>query len=376
MLRLITRTFLLLLTILIFIPNCLSVFAHPYSTTYTNINITEEKITFEFQIDSTSVLESVPVDTNKNNKLDKREVKEHEEKIAHLFEDKSEVLLKGELAYGEHISTKLTTKEDKEVVKVVFEYPGATVGETVGFTDHLYWNDENSRYVNFLNINYNNEMNQVVLEGQNREWLMLLTEEQVSQEQIQQTTEEQEQKNVDTFQSFFNLGIHHILTGYDHLLFLLALLIRRQSLKESAIIITAFTIAHSITIALGVLDVVSIPSKLVEVIIALSICYIAIENLFVKTNKYRWLITFIFGLIHGLGFAGLLSETDIPNRKMAISLLGFNSGIEVMQLILVFVALPVISLLRNKLNEKKFTVILSVTISLFGLYWLIERILG
>ena len=114
--------------------------------------------------------------------------------------------------------------------------------------------------------------------------------------------------------SFLKLGMNHILTGYDHLLFLLSLLIARQTFKQIATTITAFTIAHSITLTLTVLGMIDVPSSFVEPAIALSICYVALENIFRQKISYRWVITFVFGLIHGMGFADILKEMNIPKN--------------------------------------------------------------
>ena len=106
---------------------------------------------------------------------------------------------------------------------------------------------------------------------------------------------------------FIVLGVEHNLTGYDHLMFLLALIILGGSFTNILKIVTSFTVAHSITLILASLEIVSLPSKLVESVIAASILYVAIENQFVKTTARRWMITFAFGLIHGFGFAGALA---------------------------------------------------------------------
>jgi hydrogenase/urease accessory protein HupE len=172
---------------------------------------------------------------------------------------------------------------------------------------------------------------------------------------------------------FILLGIQHILTGYDHIAFLLALIVIGLSIKEVLKIITAFTLAHSITLLLAALQIVSLNSRLVEFVIALSICYVALENLFKKKVHYRWLVTFGFGLIHGFGFASVLQELIVGKTNLLVSVVSFNMGVELGQVMIFLIMLPVLHLLRNKIEFRKVTIATSLAIFLLGFAWLIER---
>jgi hypothetical protein len=146
--------------------------------------------------------------------------------------------------------------------------------------------------------------------------------------------------------SFFVLGVRHILGGWDHLLFLLALLLRGGTVFALLKIVTAFTLAHSVTLALAVLDVVSVPERLVESVIALSIAVVAAENLLPRRAlSARWPVSFAFGLVHGFGFATALRELAVPRGGLAGSLLGFNLGVEAGQALVVAVVMPLLLLL-------------------------------
>src|SRR5262245_53932588 len=146
-----------------------------------------------------------------------------------------------------------------------------------------------------------------------------------------------------TFGQFFGLGVEHIMLGFDHLAFLFALLIIGSTLKEAAKIITSFTVAHSITLAMATFNVVNLPSGIVEPLIAVSIIYVGVENLFRREVKKRWLLTFAFGLIHGFGFASVLREMGIGvSGSAAIPLLSFNLGVEVGQIAIAALILPLI----------------------------------
>ncbi len=173
---------------------------------------------------------------------------------------------------------------------------------------------------------------------------------------------------------FILLGIEHILTGYDHMAFLLALIVIGLSIKEVLKIITAFTVAHSITLLLAAMQVVSLNSRIVESVIAFSICFVALENLFKKKVNYRWLVTFGFGLIHGFGFASVLQELIVGKSNLLVSVVSFNLGVEVGQLMIFLVLLPVLYLLKSKMEFRKVTFGVSLAIFMLGFTWLIERL--
>ena len=177
-----------------------------------------------------------------------------------------------------------------------------------------------------------------------------------------------------TLLQFMPLGIEHILTGYDHIAFLLAIVVIELSIKEILKIITAFTVAHSMTLLLAALNIVRLNSALVESFIALSICYVAFENIFKKKATHRWVIAFGFGLIHGFGFASALSGLIVGKANLLFSVLCFNLGVEMGQLMLLFALLPILYLLKKQIGFRVVTVSASTGIFVIGLTWLIERI--
>ena len=174
--------------------------------------------------------------------------------------------------------------------------------------------------------------------------------------------------------SFVLLGIHHILSGYDHLLFVNGLLLPGGDLLSLAKIITAFTIAHSVTLTLAVLQVVTLPDRLIEAVIALSIAYVAAENLFGRPAvSRRWLVSFCFGLVHGFGFSSALRELGLPAQGLLFSLLGFNVGVELGQALVVAICLPLLILLRRTRWSHPAVVTSSVAILVVGLVLFVER---
>jgi hypothetical protein len=174
--------------------------------------------------------------------------------------------------------------------------------------------------------------------------------------------------------SFVRLGIEHILTGYDHLLFLLGLLLPGGGVMAIAKIITAFTLAHSVTLSLAVLDVVTLPDRLIEAVIALSIAAVAAENLLSQAQvTRRWLVSFAFGLVHGFGFSSALRELGLPAHGLLVSLLGFNVGVEIGQGLVVAVTLPILIALRKTSYQRRLLWGSSMAILVVGLVLFVER---
>jgi hydrogenase/urease accessory protein HupE len=176
---------------------------------------------------------------------------------------------------------------------------------------------------------------------------------------------------------FIALGIRHILTGYDHMLFLLSLLMLGGSLRSLLKIVTAFTVAHSITLSLAVLGLVALPSRWVESAIALSITYVAAENVLQGNASIgrRWLVTFGFGLVHGLGFASALQEMHLPRTNIAASLVGFNLGVEIGQVAVVGLAFLALDAIRRCDWTPAFRRWVSVATAFVGLVWFVQRAL-
>ncbi len=175
---------------------------------------------------------------------------------------------------------------------------------------------------------------------------------------------------------FVWLGIEHILIGYDHILFVLGLILIGGRMSSLVKMVTAFTVAHSLTLVLAALQLVILPGRLVESVIALSIVYIAVENFFVKGNEQRWIIAFIFGLMHGFGFANVLAELGLPGEGLVASLFSFNVGVELGQVAIVAACYPAIMWLARSPNQRRIVFALSSVILFFGLAWFVQRALG
>jgi hypothetical protein len=186
---------------------------------------------------------------------------------------------------------------------------------------------------------------------------------------------------------FVQWGVHHILMGYDHLAFLLALMLAIVKVRELLLVVTSFTVAHSITILLAAMEVVRMPPAITEALIAASIVYVAAENLLlgrrVGALRGRWLMTFAFGLVHGLGFAEVLRErlAEVP-QGIVLPVLAFNVGVELGQVAVVAVMFPLLRWLRGvgatsagwETRQKQIVQLGSLPILVAGLYWLFQRL--
>ncbi len=175
--------------------------------------------------------------------------------------------------------------------------------------------------------------------------------------------------------SFLWLGVEHIVTGYDHLLFLAALLLRGGRFLPLAKLVTAFTLAHSLTLALAVLGLVTVPDRLVEVIIAASITWVALENLALRhVPSRRWVVSFLFGLVHGCGFASALRPLALPPWNLAWALLGFHLGVEAAQGMVIALLLPWLAWLSHCPWQPRFVRVTSVVLAIIGLVWFVQRL--
>ena len=206
----------------------------------------------------------------------------------------------------------------------------------------------------------------------------LLAERMLSADSKDLTIDLRSKLNNNSIFRFVVLGIEHILTGYDHLAFLLALLIAGGSLRHNTKIITSFTVAHSLTLALATLGLVNISPAIVEPLIAFSIVFVGLENLFRRRVAARWLVTFGFGLVHGLGFAATLRELGIGTfgARVALPLLSFNVGVELAQIAIAVLVLPLVWRLERRPSfTLKHVPAFSLLITFAGIYWFLARTL-
>ena len=182
---------------------------------------------------------------------------------------------------------------------------------------------------------------------------------------------------VAVIRKFVPAGVHHILIGPDHLLFLVGLLLLGGSVRQLAVVVTAFTVAHSITLSLAALNLVSPPARIIEPAIALSIVYVGADNLLVREGRdVRAWIAFAFGFIHGFGFANVLREMELPARALGWSLFSFNVGVEIGQLLVVVAVAAALSALRSRSEAagRRLAFAGSLVVIAAGTFWFVQRV--
>ncbi|MFF2446311.1 HupE/UreJ family protein [Neobacillus sp. NPDC058068] len=381
---------MLIMPITIFLSTIQIAHAHAYSASFTTLQLSKSQTKMTFELDEVSVIELAGGDVNNNGMLEPEEFEAIKDKILSILKENIILKIDGQPQNWSKIETiSLNRKGDATQLRLEVLFPAITPSQSISFTDNLYQNEKITNYVDLLKVSYGKQNSTAALSGSNRTWSMILSENDYAanisgdkngtpkqQGQANKPVESQHSLSTSGWLTFMKLGINHILEGYDHILFLLSLLIARQSFKQIATVITAFTIAHSLTLTLTVLGIINIPPSIVEPAIAISICYVALENIFRKKVSYRWVLSFLFGLIHGMGFADILTEMHIPKSELAIDLASFNIGIEIIQLLIVVLLLPLLTLLHRSKYSRKAIISVSTIAFLLGGFWLIERLLS
>ena len=185
------------------------------------------------------------------------------------------------------------------------------------------------------------------------------------------------QGTIAVIQKFLLAGVHHILIGPDHLLFLVGLLLLGGSVRQLLLVVSGFTLAHSFTLSLAALDLVTPPGRLVEPAIALSIVYVGADNLMARGGRdLRAWIAFVFGLMHGFGFASVLSDMGLPGRALGWSLFSFNLGVELGQLAVVVLVTSSLVALRSRSDVagRRLAYAGSIAVMAVGAFWFVQRV--
>ncbi|WPE18237.1 HupE/UreJ family protein [Candidatus Thioglobus autotrophicus] len=182
------------------------------------------------------------------------------------------------------------------------------------------------------------------------------------------------------FFQFIDIGFDHVIPlGWDHILFIIGMALSSLLWRRLLLLVSVFTLAHTLTLGLAMVGVLEISTRIVEPLIAFSIAYVAIENLLVHQSiKRKTIVVFIFGLIHGLGFASMLKNFEMAPDSFATTLIGFNIGVELAQVVIVIGVVGVLLILRRlRLNYRQLAIIpISILIALIGFWWGVERLIG
>ncbi|MFD1773439.1 HupE/UreJ family protein [Paenibacillus rhizophilus] len=363
--------------------------AHAYSAGYTTLTLTQSATEMTYALDQLSVIELTGGDTNKDGVLSPKEFDGIKERLLVLLKENIQLEINNKPYEWTRLGRFALSKQgNTEKAELKVSYPAVSSSAAISLADNLYEQDKATNYVNLLTVHYGGRTSTEALSGKHRIWTMQLTENDYAglsgKGQAPQSGGGQAgqvhggsdgtSENLSGWYSFFKLGINHILTGYDHLLFLFSLLIAKQSFRQYAAMITAFTVAHSITLTLTVLGIIDVPSGIVEPGIALSICFVAVDNMIRREVSRRWMLTFVFGLIHGMGFADILKSMNLPKSQLAAALISFNLGIETVQVALIALLLPLLVLLHRWRFSRGAVFAGSGIALLLGGIWLAQRL--
>ncbi|TDI14757.1 MAG: HupE/UreJ family protein [Acidobacteria bacterium] len=344
-------------------------FPHAGNVSYSQITVEETEIRQEIQILVKELLLAVPLDTNQDGKVDPGELQAGRELLTDYLRQKVEVISRDvdlplrveSLDIGEQEVVDRSEPELFLFAQLVFPSPHPLRE----FTMRCHLLDAvDIRHHNFAKIHFGGfsrpfvftPSNTFVYEGgrgRSAQFVAGLGE---------------------TLYSFGRLGAEHIFSGYDHILFLIGLLLVATRFSNILTVVTAFTLAHSFSLALAALQWVEVASRIVEPLIALSIMYVALENFFSWFPAKRWLISFGFGLIHGLAFAEGLQVLELPPPQFITALLSFNVGIEVAQVIIVALTFPAILAMAKASWRPRAIQGLSSVLFCLGALWLIQRL--
>ncbi len=337
--------------------------AHELNTSYTDISLQEQNnaLYCNLILDVTDLEKLFELDVDDNGEISDDEIELGLDDMSAVFNSEVEVSVAGDRLALQPLRP-LITHDDLGNTFVTFRMK-QTLDELpwrlhlrVDVFDHF-----NPMHKNLVKVTHGGETLQAILTTDYRE---------------QSFSFEGERSIWHHAAQFLWLGMEHIFIGYDHIMFILGLILIGGKLMNLVKMVTAFTVAHSITLVLAVLQVVALPARLVESVIALSIVYIALENFFVKDSDQRWLIAFVFGLMHGFGFAGVLTELGLPSGALVTSLVSFNVGVEIGQVVIVAACYPVIVWVTQSTWQRRIVYGLSSLILVFGLVWFLERALA
>ena len=332
--------------------------AHPIPFSYLDLRISEDKIEASLVahiIDIAHELDLDPPDLL----LESDITKEYSDKIAGFIGSRLSLVSAGQELLPVWASPEVLN--DRRSIKLYFSYDLETAIGSVVVSSQLFPYDP--KHQTFLNVYEGDELRtQAILD----------------------LNHDQTEYFAGTWQGtravilkFIAQGVHHILIGPDHILFLIGLLLLGGTIRQLLIVVTAFTIAHSVTLSLAVLNVFNPPANLVEPAIALSIVCVGADNLLVGDGRdMRGWFALVFGLIHGFGFASVLQAMELPVRDVAWSLFSFNVGVEIGQLIIVIIAAQVLFLVRkwSPVAGQRIAIIGSIAVIAAGTFWFVERV--
>jgi hydrogenase/urease accessory protein HupE len=332
--------------------------AHPVPFSYIDVQLERNSINVALTIHIYDLAHDLQV-TPMERLLDADFLKERETAIQQLLTPRLTLEANSHSLTPQWLSSEII--QDRQSVRFHLHYPvGATPG-AISVSAKMFPYDENHQ--TFVNVYENDALTSQVILDRNH-----------SQTEYFAGSR---QGVLAVIEKFVPAGIHHILIGPDHLLFLVGLLLLGGPIRRLTVIVTSFTLAHSITLSLAALNILTPPARLIEPAIALSIVYVGADNLFAQGGRdVRAWIAFGFGFIHGFGFANVLREMDLPSRALGWSLFSFNFGVEIGQLLVVVTVASLFAALRARSEWARRQLVYagSIVVIIAGAFWFVQRV--
>lgn len=342
--------------------------AHQMNTSYTTITVTDRQIEVMFAFDISDLERNFELDANGDGQTSRDEMTQAMPAMYKYFAEHFALALGYTPVELEQQEGGFTQDDFGNVfINFLFKKALSATPTEIGFSVDFF-DKFGARHNNLAKIVYGENVQQAIFTVEQPRERFVIGGEMSLFAQLKE---------------FTVLGIEHIFLGYDHIMFLLGLIIIGGRLIDLVKIVTSFTIAHSITLILAALQVVSLPARLIESGIALSIAYVAAENFLILSDrteatkasalKHRWILTFCFGLVHGFGFANVLRDLGLPAKGLVGSLLAFNLGVEIGQVAIVGLLFPLILWMTRTRVQRQLIYAFSSIILIFGLSWFVER---
>lgn len=375
--------FVFLLTVIVSISVASTVGAHASSSGYSDIQVGSDTMQYHLSLVEHDLLQIFPDKADGGDKISDKQLSASLEVLTKLVDDGIIVTGDGKVGTATVLSAKHEKRASMDMIGIDIRYKfAAPVKQYLVQYNFFWYNGVDPAHSNYATIQVGGQTIQQVLGSQNYIVQIqgpgagagnpTMASTPASKPAVDITANNSWQN---TLKTYALMGMKHIWSGLDHMLFLFGLLLAaEQRVTKIVKLITAFTVGHCITLVLSSLEIAYLSPKIVEPLIALSILYIAFENIWQKKESARVMVTMLFGLVHGFGFAEVLRGT--LSGQMALPLFSFNLGVEVGQLVVVAIVIPVLLLLRRVPLKINWNLYASGIIGVFGLYWLVERIIS
>ncbi|MFE5318904.1 HupE/UreJ family protein [Paenibacillus sp. NPDC056579] len=347
--------------------------AHFTSTGYTDISMTETELHYGLFLTEHDLLQTLPVDQNKDEQLSNEELEAARAELEKFISSSLIVTGDGKVGRGVLKQAQKTTRAKSQMIGMDIVYSFAKPVQRYQIQYQLFYDGMNSEHRSYATIRLGDRTIEQVLNRNNNILQIQGIADSTAGNGAEQGEAAASQSWLQTLRSYIWMGMTHIWSGIDHMLFLLLIVLATREKWALLHNVTAFTIGHSITLVLSALDLASVSPRVVEPLIALSIVYMAAETIFRKSERNYAAVTMGFGFIHGFGFAEIIKGT--LSGHVALPLFSFNLGVELGQIAVLLVLLPILWGMRRQLKPIWWHSASGV-VGVFGVYWFIERIIG